>query len=64
MLRNLERERSELLLEEEVLKMQVAEAQALAQLESDTQINAMVQVKGAEFTAPDSTVARRENVPD
>src|SRR5688572_27128240 len=40
-LRNLERQRSQLLLEEEVLKMQVAQEQALEQLQEDPAIKAM-----------------------
>jgi hypothetical protein len=41
-LRNLERQRSQLLLEEEVLKMQVAQEQALEHLQDDPAIKAMV----------------------
>lgn len=57
MLRTLERQRSKLLLEEEVLKMQVAESQALQQLEGDKQVEAMVPMKKARYTSGDSTVA-------
>ena len=44
-LRNLERERSQLLLEEEVLNMQVSKAQAMEKIEGDRQIEAMVGIK-------------------
>ncbi|MBM3231634.1 hypothetical protein FJZ28_04925, partial [Candidatus Peregrinibacteria bacterium] len=44
-LRNLERERSRLLLEEEVLNMHVARAQAMQKIEADNQIQAMVGVR-------------------
>ncbi|MFH0770968.1 MAG: hypothetical protein V1926_06390 [Candidatus Peregrinibacteria bacterium] len=57
MLRTLERERSELLLEEEVLKMQVADAQALGRLESDPKIQTMLTLKNPSYMQLDSTVA-------
>lgn len=44
-LRNLERERSVLLLEQEVLNMEVAQAQALDSLQQDPQVQAMAVVK-------------------
>lgn len=44
-LRKLERERSQLLLEEEVLRMQVAEAQSLETLQKDKKIQAMAALK-------------------
>lgn len=56
-LRRLEQQRSKLLLEEEVLKMQVAEQQALERLQQDRRIQAMVAVKRPLYTTPDSTVA-------
>lgn len=54
-LRNLERQRSQLLMQEEVLNMQVARAQAMEKIESDHQIQKMAQVKKPEYTtiAPD-----------
>ncbi len=58
MLRNLERERSQLLLEEEVLKMQIAEAQALEKLETDHQLQVMIPAKKVLYTGEDSTVAQ------
>jgi hypothetical protein len=59
-LRTLERERSQLLLEEEVLKMQVAEAQALIQLESERQIQAMIPLRNPAYTEGDATVAQEQ----
>ncbi|HCI03777.1 MAG: hypothetical protein QF755_05435 [Candidatus Peribacteraceae bacterium] len=56
-LRNLERERSQLLLEEEVLKMQVAKAQALHELEDEPQVQAMVPIKRPRYSEGDETVA-------
>ncbi len=44
LLRNLERERSQLLLEQEVLNMQVAKAQAMSKIEADRQIQTMIPV--------------------
>lgn len=57
MLRTLERERSQLLLEEEVLKMQVAKAQALERLENENQIQAMLPMRGPTYSEGDATVA-------
>jgi hypothetical protein len=42
-LRNLERQRSQLLLEDEVLKMQIAEQQSLQILQNDPAVQAMQQ---------------------
>ena len=56
-LRNLERERSQLLLEEEILNMQVAESQALHRLSSDPVVQAMVAVKRPLYIEEDTTVA-------
>jgi len=56
-LRTLERERSRLLLDEEVLKMQIAEAQALIQLENDKIVQAMIPIGKTQYTNQDSTVA-------
>ncbi len=50
LLRNLERERSQLLLEQEVLNMQVARAQAMEKIEQDHQIQSMVVVKKTLYT--------------
>ncbi len=56
-LRTLERERSRLLLEEEVIKMEVSQSQALEKIRTDRQIKAMIPVRGASYTSPDETVA-------
>lgn len=57
-LRTLERERSRLLLDEEILQMQIAEAQALTVLEKDNYIQAMVSIRNPAYTEPDSSVAQ------
>ena len=49
LLRNLERERSQLLLEEEVLNMQVAKAQAMEKIEADRQTQAMIEENDPEY---------------
>ena len=59
-LRTLERERSQLLLEQEVLNMQVAEAQALERLQNENQIQAMVMLRNPRYTEGDATVASGE----
>lgn len=59
-LRTLERERSKLLLEQEVLNMQIAEARALENLRKDKKIQLMVVPKGQRYILEgDSTVAER-----
>ena len=50
LLRNLERERSQLLLEEEVLNMHVARAQAMEKIESHRQIQVMIPVRKPKYT--------------
>ena len=57
-LRTLERERSQLLLQEEVLNMKVAESQALEHLQQDKQIQAMTNTRGEQYTDRDATVAQ------
>ena len=57
-LRALEMERSQLLLEEEVLKMQVANAQALDKFEKENQIQAMIPMKTPSYAQDDETVAK------
>lgn len=57
-LRTLERERSRLLLEEEVMKMEVSQAQALEKISSDRQIKAMIPFRSASYTESDETVAK------
>ena len=49
-LRNLEKERSQLLLEEEVLNMQVARAQAMDKIEADRQTQSMIPVIRPKYT--------------
>lgn len=51
-LRNLERERSQLLLEQEVLNMHRAKAQAMEKIESDRQIQTMVEARNPLYTEP------------
>ncbi|TSC59037.1 MAG: hypothetical protein Greene041619_218 [Candidatus Peregrinibacteria bacterium Greene0416_19] len=48
-LRGLERERSVLLLEQEVLNMQIADVQSLQHLEQDLQIQSMVRPKNLRY---------------
>ena len=50
-LRTLERERSRLLLQEEVLKMELAKEQALQALQQNPQIEAMVEPRDVEYGA-------------
>lgn len=61
MLRNLERERSQLLLEEEILNMQVAEAQAIRRLADDPFVQAMIPAKSPRYVQRDTTVAVRKS---
>jgi len=49
-----------LLLDEEVLKMQLAQEQSLSILEGDHQIEAMVQPKKVLYTQEETTVATRK----
>lgn len=59
-LRTLERERSQLLLTEEILKMHIAEAQALDTFENDLAILAMPEVSRARYVRGDAAVAQSE----
>lgn len=59
-LRTLERERSQLLLTEEVLKMHIAQAQALSTFQNDPVINTMVQATNPMYVRDDTAVARQE----
>lgn len=56
-LRTLEQQRSRLLLSEEVLKMQIAESQALEHLEQDKRIQAMIIPKKVLYTTGENAVA-------
>jgi hypothetical protein len=60
MLRTLERERTQLLLEEEVLKMELAQEQSLAVLEQDNQVQIMLQPTAVLYTTEESTLADAE----
>lgn len=55
-LRGLERERTMLLLEQEVLNMQTADAQALEHLRDDPQIQRMYQVTGPRYVTSVVTI--------
>ena len=59
-LRTLERERSQLLLTEEILKMHIAEAQALNTFENDPVILAMPKMTRVMYMKRDSAVALGE----
>lgn len=56
-LRKLENQRSLLLLEQEVLNMQIAEAQALEHLQQDPVIQAMMPVQKLKYIQQDQAVA-------
>lgn len=56
-LRTLEQERSQLLLEHEVLTMKVAQQQSLTELQEDPRITKMVAVKDALYVDGDTSVA-------
>lgn len=58
-LRTLEYERSQLLLEEEVQKMQVAQQQSLETLQNDPKIEAMIQVKQKSYVMGEKEMAAR-----
>ena len=58
-LRKLEGQRSVHLLEQEVLNMQIAEAQALEHLQRDPQIQTMVPFKKPNYVKQESVVAAR-----
>lgn len=58
-LRTLERERSRLLLDQELLQMKIAEAQALERLVDDNGVQAMIPFKNPVYSHTESTVANR-----
>ncbi len=60
LLRTLERERSHLLLEEEVLNMQRAGAQALESMQGDAQVQAMVPAQRPGYAEGETTVAQQD----
>lgn len=57
-LRKLERERSQLLLEEEVLRMHVAEAQSLDTLQKDKKVQATIPIKKPLYVNENAAVAQ------
>jgi len=59
-LRQLERERSQLLLEEEVLRMHVAGAQSLEMIQEDKRVQAMISPKNTLYTKEQKAVAMKE----
>jgi hypothetical protein len=59
-LRRLESQRSVLLLQQELLNMQVAEAQALESLQNDTQIVRMIPFKTASYVHQEAAVAQNK----
>ncbi len=58
-LRSLERERSELLLEQEILNMEIAKSQALETLQNDPKIQAMQKVSKPQYVNTQMSVAER-----
>ena len=56
-LRTLERERSQLLLEEEVLKMHIAQQQSLDTLQGDPKIGKMIPLKNPTYMDAEQAVA-------
>ena len=62
-LRSLEHERSSLLLKEEVLRMEMAEAQALENLQTDKRIKAMIPVNQPRYTEEEQAVAASPMAP-
>lgn len=60
-LRSLERERSLLLLEQEVQNMHIAQSQAMETLQNDQLIQVMISIRNPKYTEADSEVALRKN---
>lgn len=58
-LRSLERERSVLMLEQEVLNMHIAESQAMETLQNDKLTQVMIPIRNARYTQGESAVALR-----
>lgn len=56
-LRNLERERSQLMLEDEVLKMQIAQKQSLETLQNDGKVQAMQEATAKQTSYIDAAAA-------
>ena len=59
-LRSLERERSTLMLEQEVLNMQIAQSQAMETLQTDKLIQVMVPLRNPKYAEGDSAVALKK----
>lgn len=59
-LRTLELERSRLLLDQELLQMKIAEAQALERITTDNSVQAMIPFKRPIYTDTDTTVANQD----
>jgi hypothetical protein len=57
-LRSLERERSMLLLEQEILNMEMAQAQALQKLQDDDQVQGMLVLKNPRYVNVDTAMAK------
>ena len=62
-LRSLEHERSSLLLKEEVLRMEMAQAQALENLQSNKRIKAMIPLRTSRYIKEEETVAASPTAP-
>lgn len=62
MLRTLNRERSRLQLNEEVLKLELTQEQSLENIESDTRIRSMLDASNLEYTEPYHSVAKSIDV--
>lgn len=58
-LRNLEYQRNQLLLEQEVLNMQIAQEQALETLQNDGQVQAMITPKNILYLKGEQAVAKQ-----
>jgi hypothetical protein len=58
-LRSLEHIRNQLLLQQEVLNMEIARAQALATLQADSQIQAMVKPKQPKYVQGEASIAAK-----
>jgi hypothetical protein len=58
-LRTLERERSESLLEQEVLNMRIAQQQSLETLQNDPRVQRMVPIKDPQYVQAEQKVAKK-----
>lgn len=62
-LRSLEHERSSLLLKEEVLRMEIAEAHALEELQNDKRIKVMIPIRQSRYIQEEEAVAASPTAP-